>query len=188
MYMSDRCVLCGDSLATELAATFDDGDVVASPDGKGVVAAEMRSDFRFPTGPKEDDGDSDSNTVEVSADEDTPAYVVGFGGESAVYQASDLDSSRFIDDDEDVEDEPPETTDGDAITPMVGEVDVDEDSLPDGWDTQSLLDFWASIGGSVDEAVNALQDERGFDEDSATRMAARMKDMVVGTERWRNRF
>lgn len=167
----------------KLAANYDTGDLVLSPNGPGVVAAEMRSNFKFPAG----EGSGDDNTEEIEAGEDNPAYVVGFVGESGVYRSSDLDELD-VEDAEGLREREGEESDGDEAIASVSEVDFEETDMPEGWDEFSLISFYADMGGSVDEMANELEDEQGFSEEDAIQMAASMKDQVVGTERWRNRF
>jgi hypothetical protein len=152
---------------------YDEGDVVATPDGRGVVAAVLESDFEFPQG--EDD------LADVSASDDQPAYVVGLEAVgSSVYRASNLEASDLENDDATRE------IDGETLTEVVDE-DVDGlDSLPEGWDRDSVLEYWSSIGGSWEECVDEMADE--FDEERAKEHCSAMKDEVVRTERWRNRF
>lgn len=167
----------------QLQSEYDDGDLVLSPSGPGVVAAELRSNFTFPTG----EGSDDENTVEVEAGEDNPAYVVGFVGSSGVYRASDLEEAD-AEGAEDLREISDEESDGSEAIAEVSEVDFEETDMPEGWDEFSLMSFYADMGGSVDEMAGELEDEQGFDEEGAIRMAASMKDQVVGTERWRGRF
>lgn len=161
----------------KLQETFDTGDVVATPQGRGVVSAEIRDTFEFPTGP----GEGSENIEEITARQDMPAYVVGFGGRSAVYRASSLDHSEFGDTDM------PKQSSGKALA-TVSHVDVEESDLPEGWTTQSLLDFWASVGGTWREAVTALEDTRNFSTEEAQQTASDYKTQILGTDRWRNRF
>ncbi len=154
-----------------MGTRYEEGDVVAAPDGRGVVAAVLAEDFEFPQGSEE--------TVEVEAGDDRPAYVVGLESVgSAVYRASALEASGF--------DEDPESTDGDAVTDVVDESVDGLDSLPEGWDRESVLEYWEGIGGSWEECVEDMRDE--FEEDRAKAHCSAMKDEVLRTERWRNRF
>lgn len=157
---------------------YEEGDVVATDRGRGVVAAVLAEDFEFPLGEDE--------TTEVSASDDQPAYVVGMeaagdeGAGAAVYRASALESSSF-------EDDAPETTDGDGPeTDVVAEKVEALDQLPEGWDRRSVLKYWASIGGSWEECVDDMADE--FEGERAKEHCSAMKDEVLQTRRWRNRF
>lgn len=154
-----------------MGTRYDEGDVIATPDGRGVVAAVLTDDFEFPTG---EDGVTD-----VDARDDRPAHVVGLEEVgSAVYRAGAIESTDFDADDP--------TTDGDRVAGILnGDVDGLDD-LPQGWDRESVLEYWSSVGGSWESAVDDLREE--FDEDRAKRLASAMKDELLRTERWRNRF
>lgn len=68
---------------SESATRYDEGDEVATPDGRGVVAAMLTSEFEFPQGSGEDE------YADVSAIDDQPAYVVDLEAVgSAIYRAS----------------------------------------------------------------------------------------------------
>lgn len=58
------------------------------------------------------------------------------------------------------------------------------DELPDGWDRTSVLDAWASLGGMFRTCRADMVGEIR----SPTRFCAALKDEVLGTELWRNRF
>ncbi|WP_290816472.1 hypothetical protein [Halovivax sp.] len=149
---------------------YDEGDVVATPDGRGVVAAVLTGDFEFPQGDDE---------IRVTASEDSPGYVVGLESVgSAVYRASALEASSF--------DDGTGPTEGESETQIV-DADVDGlDRLPAGWDRESVLEYWSSIGGSWEACAEDTSDE--LDEERARAHCSAMKDEVLGTERWRNRF
>ncbi|OIB57003.1 hypothetical protein [Natrialba sp. SSL1] len=171
----------------DAATRYETGDIVATPDGRGVVAAVLMSEFEFPTG----EGEGDENVTAVDASDDQPAYVVGLGPEtvgSAVYRASVLESSALDDDDalESTAGEGDGDGDEEALTPVINEDVNGLDDLPEGWDRNSVLEFWSSIGGSWDACVEEMADELG--EDRATANCSAMKDEVVRTQRWRNRF
>lgn len=157
---------------TETNTRYTEGDEVATPDGPGVVAAVLTSDFEFPQ------GEADLETVDAS--DDRPAYVVGLGTVgSAVYRASALERT-------DLDEANGASTDGEALTDVVDE-DVDAlDGLPEGWDRESVLEYWSSIGGSWESCVDDLTDE--FEEERANEHCSAMKDEVLRTTRWRNRF
>ncbi|RQG99638.1 hypothetical protein [Natrarchaeobius oligotrophus] len=152
---------------------YEEGDVVATPSGRGVVAAVLTEGVAFPQG--------DDELTDVDASDDSPAYVVGLESVgSAVYRSSALEDSDLEDDDA------TETTDGEALTDVVDE-DVDGlDGLPEGWDRDSVLEYWSSIGGSWEECVDDLTHE--FEQRRANEHCSAMKDEVLGTQRWRNRF
>lgn len=58
------------------------------------------------------------------------------------------------------------------------------DELPDGWDRTSVLDAWASLGGMFRTCRADMVGEIR----SPDRFCAALKDEVLGTELWRNRF
>ncbi|ELY52308.1 hypothetical protein [Natronococcus jeotgali] len=156
-----------------MGTRYEEGDVVATPDGRGVVAAVLTESLEFPQ-----EGDE---LADVSASDDQPAYVVGLETVgSAVYRASALETSDLEDEDA------TEETDGESLTEVVDE-DVDGlDGLPEGWDRDSVLEYWSSIGGSWESCVDDMTDE--FGEDRAKEHCSAMKDEVIRSERWRNRF
>lgn len=155
-----------------MATRYDTGDIVATPDGPGVVTAVLTRDFEFPQGKDE--------LNEVSASDDQPGYVVGLKDPgAAVYRASNLEAASL-----DEEDHP--STDGEAETAIVDESVDGLDDLPEGWDRESILEYWEEIGGEWEECVEGLTDE--FSEDRAERLCSSMKDELLRTKRWRNRF
>ncbi|WIV66666.1 hypothetical protein [Natrialbaceae archaeon AArc-T1-2] len=150
---------------------YDEGDVVATPDGRGVVAAVLTDDLEFPHA---------DDAVDVSATTDRPAHVVGLETVgSAVYRASDLRLTSF-------EDDSPTTIDGEAETDIVDEDVNGWDGLPEGWDRESVLEYWSSIGGSWETCLADMTDE--FEDERAREHCSAMKDEVLCTERWRNQF
>lgn len=155
---------------------YDEGDVVVTNLGRGVVAAVLSDDFEFPVG--------EEGLTDVQASDDRPAYVVALeatGDEAgaAVYRASALEASSFDDDQT--------QRDGDVpVTDVVSE-DVDGlEDLPEGWNRRSVLEYWASIGGSWEECTEDMADELG--DERAREHCSAMKDEVLQTTRWRNRF
>lgn len=150
---------------------YEEGDVVATPDGRGVVAAVLTADVEFPRG--------EDTKVEVDASDESPGYVVGLESVgSAIYRASSLAASSF--------DDQPEGVAGEAETEIVDQ-DVDGlDALPDGWDRQSVLQYWSSIGGSWEACVDDVSAEQEIERAQAHCSA--MKDEVLRTGRWRSRF
>lgn len=155
------------------ANRYSEGDVVATPSGVGVVIASLEDDFEFPTG--------DDELVDVSASSGSPAYVVALeAGGSAPYRASSLETTSFD------TDETPDP-DGEALAEIVDE-NLDAFDFPDGWDRQSLLEYWSSIGGDWDSCVTDLEDTDEFSEERAKKQCSAMKDELVGSRRWRRRF
>jgi hypothetical protein len=156
-----------------MGTRYEEGDVVATPDGRGVVAAVLTESLEFPQ-----NGD---DLADVSANDDQPAYVVGLEAVgSAVYRASALEASDLEDEDATQE------TDDEALTEVVDEDVNGLDDLPEGWDRDSVLEFWSSIGGSWESCVDDMSDE--FEEGRAKEHCSAMKDEVLRSERWRNRF
>lgn len=166
---------------------LEEGDVVATPrDERGVVAAVMQEDFEFPTGP----GEGQDDIVTVEATNSNEAYIVGFGGASAVYRLEDLEQSSF-------KEGAPESSDSnEEPIAEVSHLNFDETDLPEGWDQQSFLDFWASVidpdteQGMWEDMVDALRGEPDFLQSGIDpeQMASDWKDNLLGTDRWRNRF
>lgn len=158
---------------SDTSTMYDEGDIVATPDGRGVVAAVLTSDVEFPQG-----GD---DLADVSASSDQPAYVVGLeAAGSAVYRAAALAASDLEDDDASRQ------TDGEALVDVVdGDVNGLEGSS-EGWDRDSVLEYWSSIGDSWEECVEDMTDE--FGEERAKEHCSAMKDEAVRTQRRRNRF
>lgn len=68
----------------------------------------------------------------------------------------------------------------------VDDPEVGFSSLPDGWTRKSVLQAWASLGGMWRTCYARMV--REFGPNRARRWCAAMKDEVLGTERWRNRF
>ncbi|AGB36873.1 hypothetical protein [Natronococcus occultus] len=156
-----------------MGTRYEEGDVVATPNGRGVVAAVLTDSVEFPQ-----EGDE---LTDVSASDDQPAYVVGLEDVgSAVYRASALETSDLEDEDATRE------TDDEALTEVVDEDVNGLDGLPEGWDRDSVLEYWSSIGGSWKSCVDDLTDE--FEEERAKEHCSAMKDEVIRSERWRNRF
>lgn len=70
--------------------------------------------------------------------------------------------------------------------PGVDDPGVGFDSLPDGWTRKSVLDAWTTVGGTWRSCRARML--RHFGNYMAKRWCAALKDEVLGTERWRNRF
>jgi hypothetical protein len=159
-----------------MGTRYEEGDVVATPDGRGVVAAVLTERFYFPQEGGEDE------YAQVSATDDQPAYVVGLESVgSAPYRASALEATSLGDDEADVLE-----IEGERLASVVNEEVNGLDSLPEGWDRESVLEYWEGIGGSWEECVEDMTDE--FGEERAREHCSAMKDEVLRTERWRNRF
>jgi PBSX family phage portal protein len=155
-------------------ADYSSGDVVDYGDGTGVVLEVMTDDFSWPQGEEDE--------IEVEASSDNPAIIVGReSGGAKIFRPDELSSGSF---------------DGDA--PSKGELDelnkanipgVDDpetgfSSLPEGWTRKSVLQAWASLGGTWTSCVADM----GGEVSSPKRWCSAMKDEVYGSERWRGRF
>lgn len=68
--------------------------------------------------------------------------------------------------------------------PGVDDPEVGFSDLPDGWDRASVLDAWASLGGQFRTCRTEMVGEIR----SPSRFCAALKDEVLQTELWRNRF
>ena len=115
---------------------YDTGDVVATPDGRGVVAAVLTEQFYFP----QEGGDDESEQVSAGADQ--PAYVVGLETVgSAPYRASTLEAT-------DLETNDMPEVEGERLADIVNEDVSGLDDLPESWDRNSVLEYWEGVGGS----------------------------------------
>lgn len=184
-------------------ASFSEGDVVEYSDGNyGVITAEMTSTFEWPT------GDDSEESVEASSE--NPVYVVAREtGGSAPFEADELNEadqdSAFGDSDAD----PSKLADDAEMAPIYSRISdpfdaqefnreleelinipgVDDpgvgfDELPDGWDRTSVLDAWASLGGTFTSCRAQMSGEIR----SPARFCAALKDETLGTEMWRGKF
>lgn len=154
-----------DVLAWAPNQAYAEGDVVATPNGRGIVYAVRSDAFAFPLGAGE--------TTEIDASADQPAFVVALErGGSAPYRASALQAVSW--------DADKATTDGDALANIVNE-DVGVD-LPAGWDRQTLLQWWSSTGGTRQDARDELAAADGFD-GNPEGVASRMMDLVAASRR-----
>lgn len=116
----------------------------------------------------------------MSATSDQPAYVGLESVGSAPYRASALEASSFEDD------EGTADVEGERLADVVNEEVNGLDSLPEGWDRESVLEYWEGVGGSWEACVEGMTDE--FGEERAKEHCSAMKNEVLRTERWRNRF
>jgi len=155
-----------------MGTRYTEGDVVATPDGRGVVAAVLTADVEFPQ-------DEDDLTA-VTASDDRPAYVVGLESSgSAAYRASALRAASL-------EDDSVSEVSGEALTEVVAEDIEGIEEYPPGWEYESVLEYWHSVGGTWSDCVEDLTEE--LDNDRARQLCSAMKDETLGTTRWRNRF
>jgi len=70
--------------------------------------------------------------------------------------------------------------------PGVDDPGVGFDSDPPGWTRKSYLQAWATVGGTWRSCRARML--RHFSNFMAKRWCSALKDEVLGTERWRNRF
>lgn len=141
--------------------TFREGDVVEIDDGGLGVVVEVRTeDFEAFS--------EEGETIDASPE--SPVYVVALkAGGFRYMSAGQLTPSSFD-----------ENGDPDELKESFIKADSTF-SLPEGWTRATLLDAWASMGGSFTGCVAEMKDE-GVDEDD---FCAAMKDRVLGTELWR---
>lgn len=152
--------------------SYMEGDVVGTPDGRGVIVDIFTDDFEFPQGTDE--------LTSVTADDERPAYVVGLErGGSAVYRASALQRTDF-------ETETWPEPSGSAETDVVNEHVDGFDEFPEGWDYESVYRYWHSIGGTWEDCVDNMVAEIG--RERAEEHCSAMKDEILGTTRWRTRI
>jgi len=156
-------------------AAFDDGAVVDTPDGLGVI----------------DDIITEGSVDDMDASDDNPIYAVVVEDESVgvgFYREGELSSDASIDDlpgpenpEEDVGED--EETDTNSDTLQDGFF-----SWPDSWEESSTpariiaLKAWAGMGGSFDGCVREM---RGELVGSPDRFCADFKDRIYGTDLWR---
>ena len=171
----------GVSVTEALANRYEEGDVVNSPDGLGVVSGVWNESW-----------ESDEETVEAS--DDSPAYTVALmDGGFDHYKASDLEA-----------DELPEPDMDDPLSDVEAMRDIHHatggfEALqgawnpPDSWEESETpvraiaLDAWSSMGGQFDcggaccKGTMAPQlGDRGSDE-----FCGSFKDYILGTDLWR---
>lgn len=151
---------------------YEGGDVVATPDGRGVVLATRTEDFSFPQ--------NGNDHADVDASPERPAYVIALeDGGSAVYRAGALETTTFG------ETQLPETKD-ERVTDVLDESVDSGDRLPEGMTRQEALEYWANLGGSWTACVSDRENE--FGEQTAEAQCTAIKDLISGTERWREHF
>lgn len=73
----------------ELSKTYSKGETVATPQGRGEIAAVMRKTFKFP---------SREGVQTINARLNRPVYIVKFEDRYALYEPSNLRSSSYEDD------------------------------------------------------------------------------------------
>lgn len=170
-------------------AEFKEGDVVTVDGSTGVIVSLMESNFKFPTGEDEEE--------EVEASSDNPVYVVATANGALAVSEDELSSGSF---DEDVD--PKELANDGEMAGIYREMEnphnlaellnikgVDDpevgfSTLPKGWTRKSVLQAWASLGGTFTSCRARMAGEVR----SPTRFCAALKDEVLQTEMWRNKF
>jgi hypothetical protein len=178
--------------------SFSEGDLVEYDEEAGVVVEKYTSDFDWPGG----DGET---TVEASSDE--PYYIVAReSGGAKPMPPSELSSKdgKLTDVDMDEADSAslarvyyrmgdPESLgefrdcyDELANIPGVDDPHTGFDSLPDGWDRSSVLQAYASLGGSWSSCNREMSTKKG--PRFAKRWCSALKDEVLKTEEWRGGF
>ncbi|WP_336364073.1 hypothetical protein [Halalkalicoccus salilacus] len=154
------------------ATPYEAGDVVATTDGRGVVLATKVENFSFPQS-------EDNEHADVEVSPELPAYVVALEeGGSAVYREEALETTTFGGT------QLPETKD-ERLTGIVDESVGSEGVLPEGMGRREALEYWASVG-SWKACVSDRENELG--ERTAEAQCTAIKDLLAGTERWREHF
>lgn len=153
-------------------ASFDEGAEVETPDGLGVVTGVLTESVEF-----------DGVTREASSD--SPLYVVALAdGGFDFYTASDLTGGSIR-----VEGIDNPSSDLEEAASNVATNDERWDYPPSWRESETpnraiLLKAWAGLGGRFTscrrEMAGEVSDPSGF--------CASLKDRVLGTEKWRNRF
>lgn len=148
---------------------YGEGDVVSTPDGKGLVVEPITKDF-------EHGGESHS------ASEKSPTYVVALAETEGVgyYKASELTKSEF-DVPDDVKEKGVKELKSNTEDAPEANADTTFD-YPETWEESEiparviLLDAFSSMGGTFRGCRR-----EGF----SSRFCASMKDRALGTEDWR---
>jgi len=183
------------SSTAENATRYSEGDTVSTPQGVGVVSDVFTESGEFAG-------------KEYEASSSSPAYVVPHSQGFGIYKASQLSAGSFDGEDVDPSDlaaenvanvyteaqedgvalQSSEFTDylkgrGSLLSRLIGNEDpeVGFRTLPDGWDRTSVLQAWASLGGSFTSCRADMAGEIR----SPARFCAAMKDEVMMTEEWR---
>lgn len=152
---------------------YTPGDVVNTPRGTGVVSATLVDDFGFPQL-----GDTE---MPVQASEQTPAYIVGFGGRSAPYRGTALSDGNL-------QRPRQNSAQASALADPIAEHGLKPEAMRINWGKRGLLQWWSDAGGLWRRARQYLKRERDVSDDEARSLVSKRKDMVLGTNRWRTRF
>jgi hypothetical protein len=185
---------------------LNESDWVEYSDGQyGVIVGVVDGPVEWPTG--------DEATEEVGDDGENVYIVARATGGSKPFAEDEIeetDRDTVIGDDDEMPDEPEEDLDDAEMAvgykmvsdgrvaelhdkpvaelisvPGVDDPGVGFDSWPDSWEESEkparmiLLDAWSSMGATFTGCVGEV---------GSRRLCASMKDEVLGTERWRNRF
>lgn len=111
---------------SQAGTPYEEGDVVATPDGRGVVLATRTEEFSFPQ--------NGNDHADVAASPERPAYAVALeAGGSAVYRAPALETTTFG------ETQLPETRNERVTDVLIEDVDSG-DCLPEGMDRGEALE------------------------------------------------
>lgn len=169
------------SIVDALQTRYEEGDVVNTPDGRGVVS-----------GVWEQSWETDEESVEAS--DDSPAYTVALAdGGFDHYKASDLERDEFPD--PDVEEPLDDVEAMHDIFHATGGFEALQGAWhpPDSWEESETpariiaLDAWSSMGGQFDcggacckGTMAPKLGNRGSDE-----FCASFKDYILGTDLWR---
>lgn len=211
--LSDKLVLSERRVA--VLSEFKEGQVVSvkGTDSNGVVVSLMEDDFDFPVGTKEN---GDPKVEEIEASSDDPVYIVAMetGGNVAVSEdqlsSGSFDSEKGEDDVKELANKAEEAAVYEYMDNPHGSMEelhaaweqycreheelvnvrgVDDpevgfSTLPKGWTRKSVLQAWASLGGTW-TTCNARMTGRIR---NPKRFCAALKDEVLQTEMWRNKF
>lgn len=193
-------------------AQFSEGDVVEHDGKTGVVAGVITFETEWIVGEGEDE---EEYTLEGS--EDNPIYIVAFEDETVpIEDEGSISESSWDGEDpdaEDIENELPgaELSDvyyatdhpGDAQSfenalaeirevselqniPGAKDPHVGFNSLPKGWDRSSVLKAWSTFRGKWRVCYPRMI--RHFGPRMAKRWCSALKDEVLQTTKWRNRY
>lgn len=179
---------------------FSEGDYVEHGEfGQGVIVSVMDESFEFPT---ESTEDPDMTTVDASSDDMTYVVALMSGGLSTA-SGDELDGIGGLNGDGvDVTDPDEAASNIDNAElgswyanksseelvrlPGVDDPGIGWDGLPDGWTRKSVLQAYASLGGTWRSGYAKMLTH--FGPFAAKRLISSLKDEVYGTTHWRNRF
>ena len=186
-----------DDFSEELES-YSEGTIVTYEGGEGVVLEKYTSEFKWPGGEGE-------TTVEASSDE--PYYIVAKDssgsepmpaselskkdGKLADVSMDDADSAELgrmyyrMSDPEELT-EFRDTYDELANIPGVDDPETGFATMPNGWNRKSVLQAYASLGGSWTSCNRKMSTKKG--PRFARRWCSALKDEVYGTEEWRGGF